>query len=220
MINEIALSGFFFLFIIITNIASGRYGYETFSKLESEIKLQKIYKNPKKFKIATILILFEHIGIICLALILFLAFNSYSIILAYIWTISRISEASIQIIYKTKYWNLQKIANQYPNETEDEQESLRKLAKHILKTKNTIFYVSQLFFSIGTLSYSILFSNYEVIPIIFGWFGIIASIIYGFGNGIKFFKPNFNSFWGLGGLLILIFELILGFWLLLSPIIT
>lgn len=219
MTIEVAISGFFFLFIIITNIASGRFGYETFSKLDPEIKLQNIYKNPKKFKTATILILIEHLGIISLAVMLLVAFNSYSLFLASIWTISRITEALIQIIYKKTYWTLQKLANQYPNKTEDQKRSINKIAKDILKTKNTIFYISQLFFSIGTLAYSILFATYEVVPAIFGWFGIIASIIYGLGNGVKIAKPNSNYIWGLGGLLIFIFELILGFWLLLSTII-
>jgi hypothetical protein len=86
------ISGFLFFFIIITNIASGRFGYDNYSSLNADSKLQKINKNPKKFKIGTILILIEHIGIISLAIMLFLAFNSYSLMLAIIWTISRITE--------------------------------------------------------------------------------------------------------------------------------
>ncbi|MFE3846193.1 hypothetical protein ACFL1L_04980 [Thermoplasmatota archaeon] len=67
-----------------------------------------------------------------------------------------------------------------------------------------------MFFSIGTLAYSILFVVYEIIPTIIGWFGIVASIIYGFGNGIFFVKPNIKTIWNLGGLLILLFEIVLG----------
>jgi len=51
---------------------------------------------------------------------------------------------------------------------------------------------------------------YGVIPVIIGWFGIVASIIYSFGNGIVFVKPNFKVLWNLGGLLILLFEIVLG----------
>jgi hypothetical protein len=40
------LAGFFFWFIIITNLASGRFGYETFSDLDADAKLQKIKSNP------------------------------------------------------------------------------------------------------------------------------------------------------------------------------
>ena len=51
MTNELAmiLSGFLFLFIIITNITSERFGYETFSDLDSAAKLQQINTDPKKF---------------------------------------------------------------------------------------------------------------------------------------------------------------------------
>lgn len=81
------LSGFFFLFIIITNLASGRFGYETFSDLDADAELQKIDNDTRRFKIGTVLILIEHISIICLALTLFLAFSPYNIVLAVIWTI-------------------------------------------------------------------------------------------------------------------------------------
>ena len=53
---EVILSGFLFLFIIITNITSDRFGYKTISDLDSDTKLQKINKDPKKFKISIVLI--------------------------------------------------------------------------------------------------------------------------------------------------------------------
>ena len=216
---EIFLSGFLFLFIIIINIASNRFGYETFSNLDADIKLQKINKDPRKFKIGTTLILVEHISIIALAIMLFLAFNSFSLILAVIWTISRITEGSIQTYNKKSYWKLGSISKQYAEVNETEKKPLSKLAYNILKTKNSIFTFAQILFSIGTLSYSILFATSGVAPELIGWFGIIASIIYGFGSGIKLAKTNIKAVWSIGGLLILIFELILGVWLMLSPII-
>ena len=68
---------------------------------------------------------------------------------------------------------------------------------------------------IGTLAYSILFVAYEAVPVIFGWFGITVSIIYGFGNGIVLVNPEIKILGNIGGLLVLIFELGLGLWLLL-----
>jgi uncharacterized membrane protein len=129
------LSGFLFLFIIITNIASNRFGYETFSDLDSDTKLQKINKDPRRFKIGTMLIIIEHIGIISLAVMLFLAFNSYSLILAVVWTISRITEGLIQIYNKKSYWGLLSIGKQYSGASGAEQKSLSDLACSILKTK-------------------------------------------------------------------------------------
>ena len=42
------VSGFLFLFIMITNIASERFGHEIFSDLDADAKLQKINNDPKK----------------------------------------------------------------------------------------------------------------------------------------------------------------------------
>ena len=216
---ENVLSGFLFLFIIITNIASNRFGYETFSSLDSSTKLKKISKDPRKFKIGMILILMEHISIILLAIMLFLAFNSYHLILAVVWTTSRIIEGFIQIFNKKNYWKLISISKQYSEAIGTRKESLSDSACSILKTKNTVFSFAQILFSIGTLSYSILFVISGVVSEIVGWFGIVASIIYGFGSGIKLVKTNIKAIWNLGGLLIFIFELVLGAWLILSSII-
>ncbi|MCP8310830.1 MAG: hypothetical protein L6N94_04970, partial [Candidatus Methylarchaceae archaeon HK01M] len=76
------LSGFFFLFIIITLIISERFGYSVISDLDSDTKLQEINKDSKRFKIGTVLALIEHGSVIALAIMLFLAFNPYNIILA------------------------------------------------------------------------------------------------------------------------------------------
>jgi len=216
---ENVLSGFLFLFIIITNMVSNRFDYETFSNLDSDTKLRKINKDPKKFKIGTTLIILEHIGIISLAIMLFLTFNSYSLLLAAIWTVSRITEGLIQIINKKSYWNLVNISIQYTEANETEKKSLSNLTYKILKAKNFAFTFAQILFSVGTISYSILFVTSGVVPELIGWFGIVASLIYGFGSGIKLAKTNIKAVWSIGGLLILIFELILGLWLMLSPII-
>lgn len=217
---EIVLSGFLFLFIIATNILSGRFGYETFSDLDAGAKLEKINRDPQKFKTASALIVIEHFSIICLAVLLFVAFNPYSLLLAIIWTISRTLEGTIQIYYKRKYWGLLNLAKCYKNASETERASLTDSARGVLKTKNTVFVSTQLLFSVGTLAYSILFATSSAgVPDLIGWFGIVASIIYGVGSGINLAKPSFRAMWGLGGLLILVFELMLGGWLLFSTII-
>ena len=217
LIVEMFLSGFFFLFIIATNIASGKFGYQTFSKLDSDSELERIHSNPRKFKIGSGLILTEHITIILLVVMLFLAFNAYSLILAVIWSVSRVTEAIIQIYYKKNYWSLLRISEQYSKQSGSSRESLRDLARSILKTKNSVFTFAQILFSVGTISYSILFVLYGAVPELIGWFGVVASIIYGFGSGIALAKPNFKTLWNVGALLILIFEIILGGFLLISP---
>ena len=218
MTNELAmiLSGFLFLFIIITNITSNIFGYQTFSDVDSDAKLQHINSDPKKFKISFVLILLEHVSLISLAVMLFIAFNSYHLLLGIVWTTFRTGEALIQIYNKKTYWGLLHIARQYSGSNVTEKKALSDLGHTILISKNSNFTFAQIFFSIGTLAYSILFVTYDVVPATIGWFGIVASIIYGFGNGIKLMKPNFNLLWNLGGLFILIFEIVLGGWLLFS----
>ncbi len=213
------LSGFFFLSIIVVlTLASEKFGYRIFSDLDSEAELQKINNDPRRFRTSVVLVLIEHVIIISLAVTLFIAFSSYSMVLAVVWTISRTVEGSIQIYNKRSYWGLLKMARQYSGASGAEKDALLDLVRGILKTKNSIFAFAQVLFSIGTLAYSILFVIYGVVPPIIGWFGIVASIPYGFGNGIMLVKPDFKALWNLGGLLILIYEAVLGGWLLFSGI--
>ena len=105
-----SLSGFLFLFIIITNFASVRFGSETFSDLDSGAKLQKINNDPKKFQMSIVLLLIEHGSIITLAIMLFVAFGRYNLILGVVWTTCRIGEGLIQIYNKKSYWGLLSLA--------------------------------------------------------------------------------------------------------------
>lgn len=211
---EIWLSGFFFLFIIVTNLASDLFGYKTVGDVDVEAQLTFINKNPTKFKIGVGIILIEHLGIISLAITLFIAFSPYNIILGIIWCISRIIEALLQIYDKKSYWGLLNIAIKYSDTSGAEKNVLIDSSISIFETKKFRFAIAQLFFSIGTLGYTILFVTYGVVPLFIGWFGIVASIIYVLGSGLFLRKSHIKALWGIGGLLILIFELTLGIWLL------
>jgi len=211
------LSGFFFLFIIITNITSGKFGYKTFGDVDPDAQLQMIKKDPKKFKISVVLILIEHLSIICLAVVLFITFSSY-LIFGIIWCISRIGEALIQIYDKKNYWGLLNLANQYFDNSGAKRDALINSGRNILKTKDIRFGFAQILFSVGTIAYTIVFISSGVAPIL-GWFGLIAGILYGIGNTIFLLKPNFKILWNIGGLLILLFELVLGGWLLVYSVI-
>jgi len=184
------LSGFLFLFIIITLVASEAFGNKLISDLDSDAKLQKINDDPKKFKISIVLALIEHSSIIALAVMLFIAFSPYNLILGIVWTISRIGEGLIDFYNEKNYWGLLNIARQYSGTSGAEKNSLSDLGRTILQTKNSRFAFAQILFSIGTIAYSILFVTYGVVPPIIGWFGLVASILYGFGSGIILVKPN------------------------------
>ena len=197
---EMMLSGLLFLLIIIVlTLATSRFGYEIYSDLNSEAVLQKINKDPKKFKIGIALVLTEHFIIITLAIMLFIAFSSYNIMLAVVWTVSRTGEGAIQIYNKKSYWGLFDIARRYSGSSDSEKKGLMDMVRSILKTKNSVFSFAQILFSIGTISYCILFVSSEVVSPIIGWFGLVAGFLYLFSNGIRFVKPKFNALWNLGG---------------------
>ena len=113
MIIEMSLSGFLFLFIIAILLASERLtGYGTVSDLDSAAMLQKINSDPRKFRISIVFALVEHVSIISLAVLLFIAFSPYNMVLAVVWTVFRIGEGLIQIYNKRNYWRLLDIAGQ------------------------------------------------------------------------------------------------------------
>jgi len=120
----------------------------------------------------------------------------------------------IQIYDKKNYWGLLNIAIKYSSTNDAEKVTLIDSSRSIFKIKDFRFAFAQLFFSIGTLAYSILFVIYGVAPLFIGWFGIVAGIFYGLGSGIFLRNPNIKALWSIGGLLILLFELTLGVWLL------
>ena len=215
------ISGLLFLLIIIVlGIAGEKYGYEVFSEYNAEAKLNKINENPQKFRTAITLVVFEHVIIVVLSISMFLAFGSYSIILGLMWLLARSIEGLLQINNKRTFIGLADIAAQYSNSSETEKEDLENKTLSLLKSKNSTFTVAQLLFSIGTFAYSLVFVLYAVIPIPIGWLGIVTSIVYGLGNAVYRIRPTSKMLWNIGGLLIFIFELVLGGWLVISSFIA
>jgi len=211
------LIGFLFLFILVTFFASVAFG-NTIGDVDSDDRLQKINNDPKKFQISVVLALIEKVSVIVLAIMLFIVFSPYNIILGIVWTISRIGEGLIQFYNEKNYWGLLNIARQYSGTSGAEKNSWSDLTRTILKTKDFRFKFAMISWSIGTLAYSIVLVTYGVVPHIIGWLGIVASILVGFGNGIELVKPNFKVP-AIGGLSAILFEVIIGGWLLFYSII-
>ena len=139
--------------------------------------------------------------------------------MAITWLVFRTAEGLIQIYYKKDYYKFLDLSKQYSAADEIGKSSLIETGQKILETKNKIFEITQILFSIGTLSYSVLFVAYDVLPLYIGWFGIMSAVIYGTGSCIKL-KTDSQAVWNVGGLLILIYELVLGGWLVINTIIT
>ena len=219
MTIEIAmrLSGFLFLFILVLNIAMAAFGNKTeIGDSDSDDKLQEINDDPKKFKIGVALGLIEHLSIIALAIMLFIAFSSYNIMLGIVWIIFRTGEALIFIYNETKYWGLLKVARRYVGASGVEIDALSELGRVVLQARNSRYNFGLILFSIGTLAYSILFVTYGVLPPFIGWLGIITGIFLGLGCGIKVVKPHLEAL-SIFGLLAIVFEVIIGGWLLFFP---
>ena len=124
----------------------------------------------------------------------------------------------IQIYDKKNYWGLLNLATTYSDTSDIEKSALIDSSRNILKTKEFRFAIAQILFCIGTLAYSSLFVIYGVVPLIIGWFGIISSSIYGIGDIIFLKESNSKIVWSLGGLLVLIFEIALGGWLIYASL--
>jgi hypothetical protein len=225
-----SLSGFLFLFILVLNLAMTALGHKIeIGDSDSGAELQKINNNPKRFQTSIVLALIEHGSIMALTIMLFIVFSPYNIILGVVWTIFRMGEGLIQFYNEKNYWGLLNIARQYSGTIGAEKNSLSDLALTIFRTKDSRFKFAMICWSIGTLAYSIVFVAYGVVPQFIGWLGIVASILVGFGNGIQLVvwiregdvvlaRPNFKVL-AIGGLLAILFEVILGGWLLFYSII-
>ncbi|MHA2407886.1 MAG: DUF4386 domain-containing protein [Candidatus Ranarchaeia archaeon] len=219
MIIEMILSGFLFLFILVLNIIMGALGYlMEKDDYDSDADLQKINKNPKRFQISIGLALIEHGSVIALTILLFIAFSSYNLMLGIVWLIFRMGEGLIQFINEPNYWGLLKIARKYSLASGAEKNSLADLAGTIFKTKDYRFKFAMICWSIGTLACSIVLVTSEVVPAIIWLIGIVASILIGFSDGIKLAKPNVKVP-PIGALFALLFEVIIGGWLLIYSII-
>ena len=219
MVVEVVLSGFLFLFILVLNLVMGALGYlMERDDYDPDADLQKIDKNPRKFQTGIMLALIEHASVIALTIMLFIAFSPYNIILGIVWTIFRTGEGLIQYINEPNYWKLIKIARQYSLTSGAEKNSLSDLARSVFKAKDTRFKFAMICWSIGTLAFSIVLATSEAVPQIIGWLGIVASILVGFGTGIKLVKPRFK-FEVIGALFAMLFEVIIGGWLLFYSII-
>jgi hypothetical protein len=149
---------------------------------------------------------------------LFIVFSPYNILLGIVLLIFRIGEGLILFYNEKNYWGFRNIARKYSVSSVAEKNSLRDLASSIFKTKNSRFKFAMFCWSIGTLAFSIILATSEVVPQIIGWLGIVASILMCFQYGLKLVKHSSKILNIFSGLFAIIFEVIIGGWLLFSPI--
>jgi len=220
---EIAVraSGFLFLSILATLAASIAFGNMVeVGDDDLDNRLERINKDPKRFQLNIAFGHIEGVRIIALVIMLFIAFSSYNMILAVVWTTCRVGEGLILIYSGINYRGLLNIAGKYSVTTGPERNALKDAGLAILQTRSSRWTMATTLMGIGTLAYSILFVAYGLAPSIIGWLGIVVGILLVFDNGTKLVKPDFKAskFSGIldlfGGLGVILFEVIIGGWLL------
>jgi hypothetical protein len=157
------LSGFLFLLILVLAIAIGALGYPwEKDDYDPDADLQKINKNPKKFKTGFVLALVHNGCVIALPILLFIAFSAYNVLLGIVLTVSRIGEGVVLYINDKNYYGFLRIAKQYSATSDNERKSLSASARNIFKTKDSRFKFAMVLWAIGTLAFSITGSYWMV----------------------------------------------------------
>ena len=209
------LSGFFFLFIIAASIVGRILGYKL-DNYDAVAKLQSISGAPAKFKISVLLLLVEHAGIIALCISLFVAFGTCNVALGIVWVVARTGEGLLHAYSEIGYWGLLKLAAQYSVGGDVDGKALADAGRAVLQTKNLRFSQAMVLFGVGTLAYSIVFVSYGVVPVFVGWAGIVVGGLDVIGSGLRLAKPKIVAVAYLGGALTLVFEIVIGVWLLVA----
>jgi hypothetical protein len=205
------LSGFLFLSILVLYFTKLALGNGDYAEVDPDAELQKINNHPKRIRVSIVVAFIHHICVVTLPIMLFIAFSSYSLILGIVWTIFRIGEGLILIYNERSYWGLLKVASQYAISNGAERNSLSDLAHITFQTKFSRFSFAMIFWSIGTLAFSIMLVATGVVPVVIGLLGIVAGISVGFHNGIFLAKnTTFAALSAVGGLSAILFEVIIG----------
>jgi hypothetical protein len=207
-------SGFLFLSILVLYFTKMGLGNKDTGDYDSDAELQKIYENQTKFKISIVVALIHHISVVTLAIMLFIAFSPYNILLGIIWTTFRIGEGLILLYNEKSYWGFLNLARQYSGTSGAEKNSVSGSARITFQSKVSRFTLGMFFWSIGTLAFSIVLVIFGVVPALIGWLGIVAGVLVAIYNGMILVKQTDITALAIGGLSAILFEVLLGVWLL------
>jgi hypothetical protein len=217
MTDEIAInvSGFLFLFILASYLVMmGVFGYRVgLVGGDADAELQKIHRRPGRFGVGLGMALVEHLAVIALAILLFIAFGSYSLILGIAWLIFRIGEGLIVIYNENDYRGLLKMAGQYAAASGAERQSLANTCLDIFRRRDSRFNIGMIAWSLGTLAFSIMLVANEATPLAIGWLGIAAGIVVFLCNCAKLAGRDYKVLFAVGALLPISFEISIGVWL-------
>jgi hypothetical protein len=209
--SALKLCGFLYIFILITNAASVGLGNRT-GETNSAAMLATISENPGRYRMGVIVAIASHLGIVAITGTLFMAFSPFNRQLALIGSVSRLGEALAMIYGEVTVFRLLDLAREYAL-ADSNKESLRLLGDQILRTKNTGVDLGLLLLSIGAIAYCVSFVQSGAVPSRIAWLGLAAGMISAIGILIKF-ASGFSALAVIGMVLMMVFEVIFGGWLL------
>ena len=205
------LCGFFYIFILATNAASVGLG-NRIDETDSVSKFLAILEDPDRYRRSVFVAIGSHLGIVMISGALFMAFSSYNRPLALIGSISRVGEALVMIYGEVSVLRLIDLAREYVS-VNSNKETIRLVGDHILRTKNTGVDLGLLLLSIGAIAYCVMFVQSGAVPSRIAWLGLAAGVISVIGIVIKF-ASRFSSIAIIGMVLMMVFEIVFGVWLL------
>jgi hypothetical protein len=206
------LCGFLYIFILITNAASVGLGNRT-GETDSAAMLATLSENPGRYRMGVIVAIASHLGIVAIAGALFVAFSPFNRQLALIGSVSRLGEALAMIYGEVTALRLIDLAREYAL-ADSNKGSLHLLGGQILRTKNTGVDLGLLLLSIGAIAYCISFVQRGAVPSMIANLGLAAGILSAIGILIKL-ASGFSALAVIGMVLMMVFEVTFGGWLVL-----
>lgn len=206
------LCGLLYIYILITNAASVGLGNKT-GETDSAAKLPTISENPERYRMGVLVAVASHLGIVAITATLFLAFSPQNRQLALIGSLARLGEAAAMIYGEITVLRLIDLAREHALADSDKI-GLASAGDQILRTKNTGVDLGLLLLAIGAIAYCYSFVQSGAVPTAFAWLGLAAGAISAIGILIKL-ASGFGTLAVIGMLLMMVFEVTFGGWLLL-----
>ncbi|MGY5873799.1 MAG: DUF4386 domain-containing protein [Candidatus Thorarchaeota archaeon] len=212
--------GFLFLFVLLTSAVSGGLWATPLEPADTAGALTAIADGVVQFRSSIIIDLISHVSIIALAGALFLSFSSYSKSLALIGTLWRVVEGIILALNELVNSVLLIVAQDFVSASGTEAVALETLGHTLLITEQWSYGIGMAFFALGSLLFGILFVIKQAVPRTLAWLGVVASLIavaetwLGLAIPTLLFGASSNPLLLVLFLPIMIYEVILGIWLL------
>ena len=206
------ICGFLFLFILLTSMLSQFLAGAVLDSGDVPGTLSKVAENDKKFRLGVVIDLISHVSIIALAGLLYLAFSPYNQPLALIGTLWRVAEGTIIALAEVSNFVLLDVSQKSTTASGAQAIALESMGQVVISVGESGYKIGLVFLVFGSLMYAILFVTSGAVPLALGWFGVIASILAAGGIFLNLVNPNLSM---VSFMIMIPYEIVLGFWLLL-----